>query len=112
MADRDPQISASDSTAIGETAQAKPRRKWGRLALTVSFPLALLIGATIYWLSLQGKESTSDAYVRQDKVSVSAQVGGRLVEVDVKENQHVEKGDLLFRIDPQPYRIAVDQGKP
>jgi membrane fusion protein (multidrug efflux system) len=109
MADRDPQITETGSTAVEDEAQAKPRRKLGRLALMLSFPLALIIGASIYWFGLQGKESTSDAYLKQDKVSVSAQVGGRIVEVDVKENQHVNKGDLLFRIDPQPYKIALDE---
>ena len=53
--------------------------------------------------------TTDNAYVQQDKVSVSAQVTGEIVEVVVHENQQVKQGDLLFRIDPEPFRIAIAQ---
>jgi membrane fusion protein (multidrug efflux system) len=55
--------------------------------------------------------STDNAYVRQDKVSVSAEVGGKIIEVAVRENQHVKAGDLLFRIDPEPYRLAIAEAE-
>jgi membrane fusion protein (multidrug efflux system) len=47
--------------------------------------------------------------VQQDKVSVSSDVAGRIVEVPVRENQLVKAGDVLFRVDPEPYRIQVLQ---
>jgi len=53
--------------------------------------------------------STDNAYVQQDKVSISAEVGGRIVDVAVRENDVVKEGDLLFRVDPAPYRIAIEQ---
>jgi membrane fusion protein (multidrug efflux system) len=53
--------------------------------------------------------STDNAYVQQDKVSISAEVGGRIIDVAVRENDVVNAGDLLFRIDPEPYRIAIEQ---
>jgi membrane fusion protein (multidrug efflux system) len=49
--------------------------------------------------------------VQQDKVSIAAEIGGRIVEVGVRENQHVNAGDLLFRIDPDPFKIAVAQAE-
>lgn len=87
----------------------KPRRRWGRLALMLSLPLALVVGALLYWQSLQGKVSTDNAYLKQDKVSISAEVGGRIVDVMVREDQTVKAGDLLFRIDPEPYRLQIAQ---
>ncbi|MBO0749050.1 MAG: HlyD family secretion protein [Porphyrobacter sp.] len=72
-------------------------------------PLAILVGGVIYWLSLQGKVSTDDAYVKQDKVSISAEVGGKISQVFVKSGDHVQAGALLFRIDPQPFQIQLDQ---
>ncbi len=86
-----------------------PKRRWGRLALMLLVPLLVIIAGTAYWQSLQGHVSTDNAYVQQDKVSISAQVGGRIVEVDVKENRSVEAGDLLFRVDPEPYRLQIAQ---
>ncbi len=87
----------------------KPKRRWGRLALMVAVPLALLVAAAIYWMSLAGKVSTDNAYVQQDKVSVTPEVGGKIVEVFVKDGQTVRRGDLLFRLDPEPFRLQIQQ---
>ncbi len=91
-----------------ETAPAL-RRQWTRPVLLTSLPLLLLVVAAYIWLTSGRNVSTDNAYVQQDKVSVSSDVGGRIVEVAVRENQPVRAGDLLFRIDPAPYRIAVEQ---
>jgi len=55
--------------------------------------------------------STDNAYVQSDKISISAQVSGPIIEVAVAENQTVKAGDLLFRIDPRPYRIALSSAQ-
>ncbi|MFA6219185.1 MAG: HlyD family secretion protein [Erythrobacter sp.] len=108
MAEADPQIAAESGTVIHETI-APRRRNRGRLALMLSVPLALLVGGLVYWLSLQGKVSTDNAYVQQDQVSVSALVGGEIVEVPVREGDVVKAGDVLFRLDPDPFRLQVAQ---
>jgi membrane fusion protein, multidrug efflux system len=115
MADADrPIIAEREITAIQpQPASDKPRtkRSWLRLAALLSVPLLLAAVGAYFWLTSGRSVSTDNAYVQQDKVSVSADVGGRIVEVAVRENQRVNKGDLLFRIDPEPYRIAVDQAR-
>jgi membrane fusion protein (multidrug efflux system) len=105
MADRDPQIASEQGFAHQEGA----RRKWLRPVLMVSVPLALLVAGGGYYLANDHYVSTENAYVQQDKVSVAAEVGGRIVEVLVRENQRVKAGDVLFRLDPEPYRIAAAQ---
>jgi membrane fusion protein (multidrug efflux system) len=105
MAEADPRIADSAATV----KSTKPKRRWGRLALMLSVPLLILIGSVAYWLSLQGKVTTDNAYVQLDKVSVSAEVGGRITSVMVRENQQVRAGELLFRIDPEPFRIKLAQ---
>jgi membrane fusion protein (multidrug efflux system) len=87
--------------------EAPKKRRWGRLALMLALPLALLIGGYIYWQGLQGKVTTDNAYLKQDKVGVSAEVLGRIDGVYVREDQSVKAGDLLFRIDPEPYRLQI-----
>ena len=120
MADVDPQITEAPATIhepgepgteqVTETeVVTAPRRRWGRLALMLVVPLAILVGGAIYWLGLQGKVSTDDAYVKQDKVSISAEVGGKILQVYVKNGDHVQAGALLFKIDPQPFQIQLDQ---
>ena len=93
----------------GTVETSAPPRRWGRLGLMLIVPLAILIGGVIYWMGLQGKVSTDNAYVKQDKVSVSAEVSGKIAQVFVKEGQEVEPGDMLFRIDPEPFQIQLDQ---
>ena len=102
MADADPHID------VRANAAAKPRR-FARLALLGSVPILLAVGATAYYISNDHYVSTDNAYVQQDKVSISAEVGGRIIDVAVHENDVVNAGDLLFRIDPAPYRIAIEQ---
>ncbi len=102
MAEADPKIDA------GTTTNTKSGR-FGRLALMASVPLVLVAGATAYYIANDHYVSTDNAYVQQDKVSISAEVGGRIIDVAVHENDVVKEGDLLFRIDPEPYRIAIEQ---
>lgn len=104
MAEADPAIVRDTATP----APASPARKpWGRWALMLAVPLALAGGAFLYWESLAGKASTDNAYIKQDMVSVSAEVGGRIVEVNVADGSQVAAGDLLFRIDPEPFRLQM-----
>ena len=55
--------------------------------------------------------STDDAYVQADKVGISTDVSGIVKEVDVTENQHVEAGQVLYRLDPRQFQIALDNAK-
>ena len=87
-------------------AAAPRRRSWKRLAMwTLGPALVLGVGGWLYVTS--GRfASTDNAYVQADRVSIAPQIGGRVVEVDVRENQAVKKGDVLFRIDAEPLGIA------
>lgn len=101
---------AEPDAATHDSAQDSPvpdKRRWGRLALMLSLPIALLVGGLFYWQSLQGQVSTDNAYLKQDKVGVSAEIVGKIVQVAVREGQVVQAGDLLFRVDPEPYRLQI-----
>jgi len=55
------------------------------------------------------RPTSSDSSIDADIVHVAAAVGGRIIELPVSENERVAKGDLLFQIDPYPYRLVVEQ---
>jgi membrane fusion protein, multidrug efflux system len=107
MAEPDPQIRAE--TEAVEDKRPSAMRRVGKWALMLSVPLVLTVGAAAYYIANDHYVSTDNAYVQQDKVSISAEIGGRIVDVAVKENQRVNAGDLLFMIDPEPIRIALAQ---
>ena len=82
-----------------------------RPLLLMLVPALLVIGGGYYWLTSGGEVSTDDAQVKQDIVSVSAQVNGPIVQVFVRDGAKVKRGQLLFRIDPAPYRVALEQAQ-
>ncbi|WP_083734272.1 HlyD family secretion protein [Sphingopyxis sp. KK2] len=99
-------VPAPQAAAAPETA-AKP--SWRTRALMFGLPALMIAGGAVWWLTSGGSVSTDNAYVQMDKVSVAAEVGGRITEVAVKDGQDVTAGQLLFRIDGEPYRLDVAQ---
>ena len=88
-------------------AKRSQRLRWALLAL---LPVALIAGG--YWYVVGGSVmSTDDAYVEADKVGVATDVSGIVQEVDVAENQKVPAGQVLYRLDPRQFQIALDNAK-
>lgn len=87
------------------------RRRWVRLVLLLLGPAVVLAGAGYVYVTGQRYVSTDNAYLKSDKVAISAQVSGPIVEVTVAENQAVAQGDLLFRLDAKPFLVALEQAK-
>lgn len=90
-------------------AEAKKKRNPLRLLLMFGVPVLLIGGGAYYYLTGGRYIDTDNAYVQQAKVSISPDVAGRIVSVAVAGNQLVKAGDVLFAIDPEPYRIALSQ---
>jgi membrane fusion protein, multidrug efflux system len=107
MADADPRPPADPIAA--EPAVSEKRRRWLRPLLMFGIPLLIAAGVAYFWLTSGRYVATDNAYVQQDVVSISPDVSGRIVEVRVRENQRVRAGDVLFVIDPEPYRLALAQ---
>ena len=101
---------ASAAGADSDTVVVRKRRPL-RLILMLSLPLILLLVGGYFYLTSGRYVSTDNAYVQQDMVSVAPEVQGIVTEVFVHENQRVHRGELLFRIDPRPFRIALSQAE-
>jgi membrane fusion protein (multidrug efflux system) len=109
MAEADRPITETGTPVALDAAEDAPPRRKGRLVLMLIVPLAILLAGGWFWLTDGRSVSTDNAYVKQDVVSVASEITGRIVKVGVRENQIVKAGDLLFRIDPQPYKVALAQ---
>src|SRR6266481_5797676 len=98
-------------------AAAEPRRlmaglrRYRRFLLLVVLPIMAVIGGFMFYLSGGRYVGTDDAYVGAQKVLITPDISGKIDKVVVKEGQHVNDGDVLFEIDPVPFRLAVDQAR-
>jgi len=88
------------------SASAAPRSRWRRPLLILG-PVALVVGALVFYFATGRYVTEEDAYVQAVNVSISPQVAGQVVAIAARSNTPVKKADPLFNIDPEPYRIAL-----
>ena len=86
-------------------------RRYRRVLLLVVLPLVALIGGVTFYLNGGRYVTTDDAYVGAQKVLITPDVSGKIISVAVKEGQQVSTGDVLFQIDPVPFKLAVAQAR-
>jgi len=94
-----------------QAAEEKTKRKPLRRTLMLALPLALVAGGAYVWVTGGRYQETENAYLQQAKVAIAAEASGRVIESHVADNGAVKKGDVLFVVDPEPYRIALDQAE-
>jgi membrane fusion protein (multidrug efflux system) len=108
---------ASATTAPGLLAPPASRRSLPRLlrllrpVLMVGGIVAVIVASAWWWLNSGRIVSIDDAYVRAAKLAISDDVAGIVGEVDVREGQHVNKGDVLLKLRDRQIRIALAGAK-
>ncbi|MET0747422.1 MAG: biotin/lipoyl-binding protein, partial [Rhizobium sp.] len=88
----------------------RKRRNPTRTILFAALPVVLVIGGYYYVVGGQTM-STDNAYVGADMVGVSTDVGGLVASIEVQENELVKKGQVLFRLKPDSFQIALEGAK-
>jgi len=103
-----------EGITVSELPSSVPHRGRRWIQKIIRFVLMLVVpiigiiyGATIWAESLR-YITTENAYVKSHVMAVSADVSGRVVEINASDNKAIKKGDVLFRIDPHPYQLEVD----
>ncbi|ABC38046.1 efflux transporter, RND family, MFP subunit [Burkholderia thailandensis] len=86
------------------------RKLFGFVATAAILIVAILIGRTL-WVHYMDEPWTRDGRVRAEIVNVAPDVSGAVVDLPVRDNQFVKKGDLIMQIDPSHYQIAVEQAQ-
>lgn len=89
-----------------------PAQLKSRMLIFVSLLALVAAGFFVNWL-LVGRfhETTDNAYVQAEITRISSQLGARISEVLVEDNQHVEKGALLVRLEANDFQLALDHAK-
>jgi len=90
---------------------ARPRRRRGRmlkrLILLVVIPVIVLASASYIYAITGRYVTTENAYVKAHIIAISTDIDGRVIEVGINNNQAVSRGDVLFRLDPDPHWLAL-----
>jgi len=107
-------MSAQDSVLLDENAPLTEtvtvrktrlqRLRWPLMSLAA---IAVLGGGAYFYIKGSRYQSTDDAYAQAATMSISANVGGRVSEIEVRDNELVQRGATLFKLDDAPFRIAV-----
>jgi membrane fusion protein (multidrug efflux system) len=82
-----------------------------RRVLMIGGVAIVALAALAFWLMGGRYVSTDDSYVQTAKLMVSTDVSGLVKTVNVREGEHVKKGQVLFTLDPHPFQIALDNAK-
>ncbi|CCK17904.1 Membrane fusion component of tripartite multidrug resistance system [Cronobacter universalis NCTC 9529] len=98
----------SNGKGEGETRKRPGKKPLIILGIVV---IIMVIGAIIWWFMTRNLETTDDAFIEGDAVTVAPKVAGYVTELRVKDNQRVKKGDLLVVIDPRDAAAQRDQAQ-
>ena len=99
---------ALDRSAASSPAPSRTGRLLRGLVLVVLLG-AVATAGTLYWLHERHFESTDDAFIDANQSQIAAQISGKVVELLVDDNQHVEAGQALLTIDPRDYQVKLEQ---
>ncbi|EPO1790445.1 HlyD family secretion protein [Cronobacter turicensis] len=113
---QDPQDDNSKNEDNGKGSgkgEGEPRKRPGKKPLIILgiVVIIMVIGAIIWWFMTRNLETTDDAFIDGDAVTVAPKVAGYVTELRVKDNQRVKKGDLLVVIDPRDATAQRDQAQ-
>jgi len=102
---------ATDREVPIKVRPSRSLRQRIRMPLMLAGPLVVALGASYWYLTTGRFVSTDDAYIQAPRTMISTDVAGRVVAVEVHDNQRVTAGQVLFRLDDRPFRIALDEAR-
>ena len=100
-----------EQTAMSAEVQAARRATRLRWALMGGGVVLALVAGLWYYLASGRYVSTDDSSIQAAQATISANVPGRVVALEVRDNQSVHRGDVLFRLDDRAFRIAVEEAQ-
>ncbi len=118
------QMAPGDATTANDTTisvSRRSRRKFRhhlgfyrpllRFVLMVVVPITAAVYGALWWGESMRYVTTENAYVKSNVIAISADVDGRIIAVDARENERVNGGQILLRIDPRPFEIEIAEAR-
>src|SRR5215813_11184170 len=78
-----------------------------RPILLVAVPALVVLAALTFWLQGGRYASTENAYVKADIAQIASEVQGRIAELTIRDHANVAQGEVLVRLDPEPYKLVL-----
>lgn len=103
----EPRTPAGNAVSDDVLVSAYPRRRSGRRWIVIGSIIVLAVAGVLFWHYLSGFVSTDDAQVDVHLYPVSARVPGYVQDVNITDNQWVDKASILVEIDPRDYEVAL-----
>jgi membrane fusion protein (multidrug efflux system) len=104
-------MSSPENENQPEQRRISPRKGLVRVILLALAPIVAVLAGGYFYVTGGRIVSTENAYVKADKVAVSTDVDGRVIQVSINDNQPIRAGQLLFRLDPEPFRISLEEAE-
>ncbi len=104
----------ADSTPVASPPETEteavrpPSRRRGIVIVVVAI---IVVAAIVLWWRSTYSEDTDDAQVNGHLIQVSSRIAGQVIEVDVEENQQVKAGDVIAKLDPRDFEVAVENAQ-
>jgi membrane fusion protein, multidrug efflux system len=113
MASPAPTLKLAPAEAEAAPVRTRPRRMRTllRVMLLVIVPILAATGGLYVYLAGGGTITTDNAYIGAQKVLITPDISGKVARIVVQEGQRVAPGDVLFEVDPEPFRLAVNQAE-
>lgn len=86
-------------------------RTLARVGVTLLMTAVAAVVGYLLWKHYMYSPWTRDARIQANVISIAPDVSGLITEVDARDNEHVSKGQVLFRVDPKRYRLAVARAR-
>jgi multidrug efflux system membrane fusion protein len=87
------------------------QRKFIRKIVTLIIVASAVVITFYVWGIIERHPRTDDATARANVGGIAPRVGGQIIKLNVQDNQAVKKGDVLFEIDPEDYRLVLEKAK-
>lgn len=112
--EEEPIPSPEEETEQEEKEKSQPQRQQPRLLILAGLGVVAVVASVFgfhWWQYASTHESTDDAYVQGNVHPISSRINGTVAEVLVDDNQQVQKGQLLVKLDPRDYRVQAQQAE-